>query len=81
MTLWIIIGLLAVAAALVKAFDRKVPGTLYKVVLLVWAIGPLVGTVWAIVLLWQQWISWLDLTLSSSSLPDRMASPPASTGC
>jgi stearoyl-CoA desaturase (delta-9 desaturase) len=63
MTLWIAIGLLAVSAALVKMFDRKVPGTLYKVVLLVWAIGPLVGTVWAMVLLWQDWISWTDLTL------------------
>jgi stearoyl-CoA desaturase (Delta-9 desaturase) len=63
MTLWIVIGLLALTAALIKMFDRKVPGTLYKVVLLVWAIGPLVGTVWAMVLLWQEWISWTDLTL------------------
>jgi stearoyl-CoA desaturase (delta-9 desaturase) len=63
MTLWIVIGLLAVTAALIKMFDRKVPGTLYKAVLLVWAIGPLVGTIWAMVLLWQDWISWTDLAL------------------
>lgn len=65
MTLWLVfvIGFLVLAAALVKVFDRQVPGTLYKTVLLVWAIGPLVGTIWAMVLLWQEWISWTDLTL------------------
>ncbi|HEV2129110.1 MAG TPA: acyl-CoA desaturase [Thermomicrobiales bacterium] len=64
MNWWIlVIALLAVAALLVKVFDRKAPGTLYKTALLVWAIGPLVGTVWAMVLLWQEWISWTDLAL------------------
>jgi stearoyl-CoA desaturase (Delta-9 desaturase) len=63
MNWWILIGVLAVAGALIKAFDRKVPGTLYKVVLLIWAVGPLIGTVWAMVLVWQEWISWSDLVL------------------
>ena len=60
---WVLIGVVAVAAALIKVFDRQVPGTLYKAVLLLWAVGPLVGTLWAIVLLWQQWIGWRELTL------------------
>lgn len=61
---WVIsLSLLAVAAIVIKFFEHKVPGSLYKVVLLIWAIGPLVGTIWAMVLLWQQWIGWTELSL------------------
>lgn len=60
---WIVLIVLAVAAALVKVFDRHVPGTLYKVVLLVWAVGPLVGTAWAIITLWNEWITPLEFAL------------------
>ncbi len=63
MTWWIVIAVVALALALVKVFDRKVPGSLYKVVLLIWAVGPLIGTIWAMVLLWQDWINWTDLAL------------------
>nr|MBA2454020.1 hypothetical protein [Chloroflexia bacterium] len=63
MTWWIVISVVALLLALVKVFDRKVPGSLYKVVLLIWAVGPLVGTIWAMVLLWQDWINWTDLAL------------------
>ncbi len=63
MWMWIAIAAVALSLALVKVFDRKVPGSLYKVVLLIWAIGPLVGTVWAMVLLWRDWIAPIDLAL------------------
>ena len=63
MWMWITIAAVALALSLVKMFDRKVPGSLYKVVLLIWAVGPLIGTVWAMVLLWRDWISPLDLAL------------------
>ncbi|MBA2276168.1 MAG: acyl-CoA desaturase [Chloroflexia bacterium] len=63
MVWWVLIGVAALAAALVKVFDRKVPGTLSKAVLLLWAVGPLVGTLWAIALLWQEWIGWRELAL------------------
>lgn len=54
---WIVLAVLAVSAAIVKVFDRKVPGSLYKVVLLVWAIGPLVATLWAMGTLWRDRIT------------------------
>jgi len=63
MWMWITIAAVALALSLVKVFDRKVPGTLYKVVLLIWAVGPLIGTVWAMVLLWRDWIAPIDLAL------------------
>ena len=34
----IVLTVLALSAVVIKVFDRKVPGSLYKVVLLVWAI-------------------------------------------
>ncbi len=63
MVWWLLIGVVGFAAALIKVLDRKVPGTLFKSILLLWAIGPLAGTLWAIVLLWQQWIGWPELVL------------------
>ena len=63
MWMWIVIAAVAAALALVKVYDRKVPGSLYKGVLLVWAVGPLVGTIWAMVLLWRDWIAPIDLAL------------------
>ena len=59
---WLIVAFAAFAAG-IKIFDRKVPGSLYKIVLLFWAIGPLVGTIWAMTLLWQDWIGWRDVAL------------------
>ncbi len=58
----LLVGVL-LALGLVKVFDRRVPGTLYKAVLLVWAVGPLVGTLWAMALLWQEWIGWREVVL------------------
>ena len=57
--MWWIVALvvLGLAAATIKIFDRKVPGSLYKVVLLVWAIGPLVATFWAMATLFRDWIT------------------------
>ena len=60
---WIFLAVLGVSAALIKMFDRKVPGSLYKVVLLIWAIGPLLGTLWAMATLWQDWITLEEFVL------------------
>jgi stearoyl-CoA desaturase (delta-9 desaturase) len=60
--LWAVVVVGAILG-IIKVFDRKVPGSLYKAVLVVWAVGPLVGTVWAMVELWQDWLSWTDVTL------------------
>ena len=60
---WIFLAVLGVSAALIKMFDRKVPGSLYKIVLLIWAIGPLVGTLWAMATLWRDWITLEEFTL------------------
>ena len=61
--LGITVGAVALVVGLIKVFDRKVPGTLYKAVLLFWAVGPLVGTLWAIRLLWNDLIGWTELSL------------------
>lgn len=63
MTLFWALVVVGAILGVIKIFDRKVPGSLYKAVLVVWAVGPLVGTVWAMVELWQDWISWTDVTL------------------
>lgn len=60
---WIVLAVLAIAAVLIKVFDRRVPGSLYKAVLLVWAVGPLVATLWAMATLWHDWISFQEFTL------------------
>ncbi len=60
---WLLVAAIGGALALVKMFDRKVPGTLYKAVLLVWAIGPLLGTVIAMQQLWSDWLGWKELAL------------------
>lgn len=54
---WIVLAILGVAAALIKVLDRRVPGSLYRIVLLVWAIGPLVATLWAMATLFRDWIT------------------------
>jgi len=59
----LLVAVIGGALALVKMFDRKVPGTLYKAVLLVWAIGPLLGTVIAMQQLWSDWLGWQELAL------------------
>ncbi|HEV2108547.1 MAG TPA: acyl-CoA desaturase [Thermomicrobiales bacterium] len=60
--LWAL-AIVGAVLGIIKIFDRKVPGSLYKAVLVVWAVGPLIGTVWAMVELWQEWLSWTDVTL------------------
>jgi stearoyl-CoA desaturase (delta-9 desaturase) len=61
--LFLIVAAIGAVLGLIKALDRKVPGSLYKFVLVVWAVGPLLGTIYAMVRLWQDWISWTELSL------------------
>lgn len=58
--------LLAVIAMLVGAFwscDQKLPDFIRKAVLLFWAVGPLLGTLYAMTQLWDAWIGWPELLL------------------
>ncbi len=60
---WIVLAVLGIAAALIKVLDRRVPGSVYKVVLVIWAVGPLVATLWAMATLFREWITWQEFAL------------------
>jgi len=62
-TLLLVVLAVGLVLGVIKALDRKVPGSMYKAVLLVWAVAPLLGTVVAIVRLWDEWIGWRELSL------------------
>ena len=60
---WVLVVAVLLLAGAVRWLDRRVPEVLQKGVLLLWALGPLVGTVYAMVRLWNDWISWPELGL------------------
>jgi stearoyl-CoA desaturase (Delta-9 desaturase) len=59
------VAVLAVVGALVvlKVFDRRMPGLLYRVVLIVGILLPLAATGYAIYLVWNQYVGWREIAL------------------
>ena len=46
-----------------KVFERRLPLTLYQLMLAVGIVFPLVATVYAVCVLWDRWIGWRELAL------------------
>src|SRR6476620_1632370 len=63
MDAWIVLTAVALLLCVVRWLDRRLPGAFQKVVLLICAVGPLVGTLYAMFRLWDEWISWRELGL------------------
>ena len=63
MDVWIVLTAVSLLLCVVRWLDRRLPGAFQKVVLLIWAVGPLLGTLYAMYRLWDEWISWRELVL------------------